>query len=119
LQTLRDNATIYRNHVQRSYDKAIGDRNQMEVFSKIFVDTMGNSTSSKTTWWWRDKVLNKEAGEFVGTSKPEKSGYQYAAEDLERHRNEVLKKRREELGNPQETFLDVIGDLQNFSFPNA
>ena len=119
LQTLRDNATIYRTHVQRAYEKAINDRNNMEVFSKIFVDTMGNSTSSKTTWWWRDNVTGAVAGEFTGTSKPEKSGYQYAAESLENHRNDVLNKRREELGKPQETFLDVIGDLQNFSFPKA
>jgi hypothetical protein len=119
LQTLRENATIYRNHVQRSYDKAMGDRNRMEVFSRIFVDSMGNSTVSKTTWWWRDNVTNKEAGEFGSSKNPDKSGYQNAADSLERYRNDVLNKRREELGKPQETFLDVIGDLQNFSFPKA
>jgi|GEM_PF-2326024 len=119
LKTLRDNATIYRGHVQRAYEKAMNDRNQMEVFSKIFVDTMGNSTSSKTTWWWRDKVTDKVAGEFGSSKNPDKSAYQNAAESLDQYRNDVLNKRREELGNPQETFLDVIGDLENFSFPKA
>lgn len=119
LQTLRDNATIYRNHVQAAYNKAINDRNNMEVFSKIFSDTMGSSGSSKTTWWWRDNVTGQEAGEFMASKNPEKSGWQNADASLSRHREEVLNKRREELGKPQETFLDVIGDLQNFSFPNA
>jgi len=119
LQTLRENATVYRNHVQNAYNKAINDRNNMGVFTREFVDTMGNSTVSKTTWWWRDNVTGQEAGEFMGTKKPEKSASQNANESLDRHRNEVLNKRREELGKPQETFLDVIGDLQNFSFPKA
>jgi hypothetical protein len=119
LKTMRDNATAYRNHVQAAYNKAINDRNNMEVFSKIFSDTMGGSGSSKTTWWWRDNVTGQEAGEFMKTKDPERSGWQNADASLQRHRDEVLKKRREELGHPQETFLDVIGDLQNFSFPNA
>jgi hypothetical protein len=119
LQTLRDNATIYRNHVQNAYNKAINDRNNMQVYTEPFVDSMGNSAVRKTTWWWRDNVSSQRAGQFMDTKKPERSASQNAHESLERHRNDVLNKRREELGKPQETFLDVIGDLQNFSFPKA
>jgi hypothetical protein len=119
LQTLRENATIYRNHVQNAYNKAMNERNNMEVYCEQFVDSMGSSTIQKQTWWWRDNVTGQRAGEFMSTKKPEKSARDNASESLERHRNEVLNKRREELGKPQETFLDIIGDLQNFSFPKS
>lgn len=119
LQTLRDNASIYRSHIKNAYEKAMSDRDNMEVYSKVFVDTMGNSSVRKTTWWWIDNVSGERGGQFMDSKEPKRSAQQNAYDSLERHRKEVLKNRRESLGNPQENFLDFIGDLQNFSFPGA
>lgn len=119
LQTLRDNASIYRSHVKNAYEKAMNDRNNMEVYSKFFVDTMGNSSVRKTTWWWIDHVTDERGGQFMDSKDPKRSAQQNAYDSLERHRTEVLRKRREDLGNPQENFLDFIGDLQSFTFPTA
>lgn len=119
LLTLRQNATLYKNHVANVYANAMSDRNRMEVYSKDFTDCMGSSCVHKTTWWWRDNYSGQTAGEFMGTKEPPKSARDVASESLERHRSEVLSKLREDLGNPQETFLNGITDLENFTFPSA
>jgi hypothetical protein len=119
LLTLRDNATLYRKHVQAVYDRAMATRNNMEVYTKQFVECPGSSCVHKTTYWWRDNFSNENAGEFMGTKDPKRSAYEVASESLEKHRSAVLAKLRTELGNPQETFLAHIGALEKFTFPKS
>lgn len=116
LKTLRELATHYRKHVHASFNRALSQRNNMEVVVKPFVDCMGNSCVSKNTYWWRDNVSHEEAGEFMGTKDPKRSAWEVASASLDQHRNAVLKKLTEDLGNPQQTFLDEIGALENYTF---
>src|SRR5690606_7722115 len=67
LKTLRENATDYRVHVDKNYHKAYNNRNNMEVFTKEFVDCGSSSCVHKTTYHWRDNVSGETAGEFMGT----------------------------------------------------
>lgn len=118
-QTLRDNATLYRKHVEASFNKAINDRNRMEVFNKPFVDCAGSSCVSKNMVMWRDHVSGEEAGEFMDTKDPKKTAWERASASLEEHRTAVLKKLTEDLGDPRNTFLADIGALESFTFPTA
>ena len=117
LLTLRDNANTYKNHVETSYNKAMRDRDNMEVVNDTFIDFIGNSMVRKTMYKWVDRVTGQQASGFSDTKNPKKSANQWAYESLENHRREVLEKRRTELGKPLDNFLPEINPLLNFSFP--
>ena len=119
LDTLRSNARTYKAHVQSTYNRVMTARDNMEVFSERSRVSNGTRYITSTQWYWKDHYTGERKGPFMPTKNPDRNPQEHAISSLADHRIKVLAEKREELGNPKETFLSVIDGLINFSFPKS
>jgi hypothetical protein len=114
LITLRDNAKKYKAHVQRVYQSAMANRNRFRVFSERTIVESGNRYITSIQWYWQDEALNQRHGPFGSSKNPDKSAEQNAHDDMEQFKTRALTEKREQLGNPEDSFLGVIDGVANF-----
>lgn len=119
LLTLRDNAEIYRSHMQTSFDKIIRDRNaKMKIYPHTFVDCLpSGSCVRKTTMRWSDDEAKELATGFTNTKNPKRSAYENAEISLNRYRTGVINKLIKDLDDPEKETIPALKKLTTFTFP--
>lgn len=121
LLTLRSNATTYREHLEANFNKTVnGRRAQISVFEYTEVlSGGGNMMSTKITYGWKDTKIDKVVKGFVSSKDPKKSVRENAEASMQAHKNKVINKLIDDLGNPKEMAIPSLRILEKFSFPKS